>query len=882
MRRLDLSTGRHGVFSSDPKFFFYPSFTVVVSESLELRCTREEICAALDEVLTQVLGPRVELWQLLFEDCILEMESLREDDLKGMNASAGGLVWVRRRNGSWWPGRILCVDELAKCLRTKKAGTPVKLLGREEGTVDWYNLEKSKRIKAFRCGEYDDCIARAKASAIRSNRRTADSGKYARRVDAILHALELEKCHLTSGNEKLSTSKNNSKVSCIAEDSLKQRKIMFKNRREIVFTARKSGKPKEIYTHELSHSVASFERPEQPLNSAVQKKRWKNPNDSEDDGDEGIRRMKDLQDLGLGMVSTGKPNMRASMKETCAKGPSGRASQNEPDFDNNSSSITHRSCFKNSCLSSRTTRLFHVYQNLKRRNRRRRRLTKIWVGSDSVKVNVPLIYQDSVITGDSPSYGITMKRLNDLKSSSKKNKFSLMDTSSLDCSESSYERTLLHVQEKNGTAVYDLNPPSVVRDDADDNLSNGLVNVPILIGERNVEGVLSICKTRASRKIHSYAAEKLSVHSVQVCMVSKSGEGLVEASSTNSVSSANHIVQRIKKSNIGLNSKVRGHSKYSSFNMNLNSVSSDDEAENACDGSLTSDISDQSVRCGSLTELSNLHEAQTVLASINSATANDFACIYKSLQSGNNLQCSYSTSSAQLKGALREVFTSTMQVQDSDKREQSVVSISPRCAVLELSNSASVASLYDVELKVQANYHGQRAPLVSLVSKLDGKAIVGHAIAVEILGDGSSATLLNCAHHLTGRSINLLRNRVNIICKLSEKLNDLKKPELSVHETSHLSCSNSTLLKRRPLGGRNLSCKNSSLLKRKPLCGRRSGFSPRKIRRLSSITVDLNNKDNVREIIVEKVEPLSVACIPLRVVFGRLHEALGFSSQPAK
>ncbi|PKU82746.1 Uncharacterized protein MA16_Dca015143 [Dendrobium catenatum] len=121
MLRLDLSTGRHGVFSSDPKFFFYPSFTVVVSEGLELRCIREEICAALDE--------------LLFEDCILEMESLQEDDLKGMNASAGGLVWVRRRNGSWWPGRILCVDELAKCLRTKKAGTPVKLLGREEGTV---------------------------------------------------------------------------------------------------------------------------------------------------------------------------------------------------------------------------------------------------------------------------------------------------------------------------------------------------------------------------------------------------------------------------------------------------------------------------------------------------------------------------------------------------------------------------------------------------------------------------------------------------------------------------------------------------------------------------------------------------------------------------
>lgn len=786
------------------------------------------------------------------------MESLRGDDLKGMNASAGGLVWVRRRNGSWWPGRILCVDELAKCLHTKKTGTPIKLLGREEATVDWYNLEKSKRIKAFRCGDYDDCIARAKASAIRSNRRTANSGKYARRVDAIIHALELEKCYIANGNEKFRSSKNNSKVSCITEDLLKQRKMMFKNRRELVFSARKSGKPKEKCAHGHSHSVASFERPERPLNSAVQKKRWKTPNDSEDDGDEGIRRMKDLQDLGLGMVSTGKPNMHASMKESCTKYPSLCDSQNEPDFNNNLSSISLRNSFK------RTPRLFQVYQNLKRRNRRRRRLTKIWVSSDSVNVNVPLMYQDSVITADLPSYGITMKRLNDLKSSSKKTKFSVTDNSCLNCSVSSYEKTLLHAEEKNGTALYDFNSPSMVRDDVDGSLSNGLVNVPILIGERNVEGFLSISNTCTSRKIHSYAAEKLSVHSVQVCLVSKSGEGFVEASSTNSVSPANHIIRRLKKSNIGLNSNVKGHSRYSSLNLNQNSGSSDDEADNACDGSLTSDVSDQSVRCGSLTELSNMHEAQTVPASISSATANDFACIYKSLQPGNNLQSSYSTASAQLKGALREVFSSTLQVRDSDKREQSVVSISPRCAVLELSNSANVATLYDVELKVQANYHGQRAPLVSLVSKLNGKAIVGHAISVDILGDGSSATLLNSVRHMTGCSINLLRNSVNIICKLREKLDHLAKSKLSVQEkTSHLSCNNSSLSKRKPPGGR------------------KSSFSPRKIRRLSSITVDLNNRDNGREVIVEKVDPSSVSCIPLGVVFSRLNEALSCSSHPA-
>lgn len=346
---------------------------------------------------------------------------------------------------------------------------------------DWFNLEKSKRIKAFRCGEYDDCIARAKVSAIRSNKR--NSGKYAHRVDAILHALELEKCHLTNGNDKLSSRKSNSKVSGIAEDLLKQKKMMFKNRREFVFTAKKFGKSKESCSHELSHSVTSFERPEQPLDSTIQKKRLKNPNDSEDDGDEGIRRMKDLQDLGLGMVTKGKPNMRANMKESCAKDPFGHASQNKSAFAKKISSISLRSSSKQSY-----TQLYNVYQNLKRRNRRRRRrLTKIWVGSD--KVNVPLIYQDSINTEDLTSYEITMKRLNDLKSSSKKTKFSLTDNCNLNCSESSYARTLLHVKEKNGTAVYDFNPASVLRDEAD-SFSNGLVNVPILIGERNVEGMV--------------------------------------------------------------------------------------------------------------------------------------------------------------------------------------------------------------------------------------------------------------------------------------------------------------------------------------------------------------------------------------------------------
>ncbi|KAI5067833.1 hypothetical protein GOP47_0018361 [Adiantum capillus-veneris] len=105
--------------------------------------------------------------------------------------SEGSLVWVRRRNGHWWPGRVLAAHEVPRShLLVPKSGTPVKLLGKDDASVDWYNFGKSRRIKAFRCGEFDDCIERARSfGCLRSKNRE----KYARRDDAILHALELEK-----------------------------------------------------------------------------------------------------------------------------------------------------------------------------------------------------------------------------------------------------------------------------------------------------------------------------------------------------------------------------------------------------------------------------------------------------------------------------------------------------------------------------------------------------------------------------------------------------------------------------------------------------------------------------------------------------------------
>ena len=65
-----------------------------------------------------------------------EMGSTGASNTNGIDASVGGLVWVRRRNGSWWPGRIMGLDELSEsCLVSPRSGTPVKLLGREDASV---------------------------------------------------------------------------------------------------------------------------------------------------------------------------------------------------------------------------------------------------------------------------------------------------------------------------------------------------------------------------------------------------------------------------------------------------------------------------------------------------------------------------------------------------------------------------------------------------------------------------------------------------------------------------------------------------------------------------------------------------------------------------
>lgn len=64
------------------------------------------------------------------------MVSSSEENGNNIDSTVGGLVWVRRRNGAWWPGRILGNNELPDSFSvSKRSGTPVKLLGREDASM---------------------------------------------------------------------------------------------------------------------------------------------------------------------------------------------------------------------------------------------------------------------------------------------------------------------------------------------------------------------------------------------------------------------------------------------------------------------------------------------------------------------------------------------------------------------------------------------------------------------------------------------------------------------------------------------------------------------------------------------------------------------------
>ncbi|GMN37047.1 hypothetical protein TIFTF001_006491 [Ficus carica] len=342
------------------------------------------------------------------------MGSSGETSNKGIDASVGGLVWVRRRNGSWWPGRILGLDELSEsCLVSPRSGTPVKLLGREDASVDWYNLEKSKRVKAFRCGEYDDCIEKAKASAANSSKKAV---KYARREDAILHALEIENARLGKDHMDFSTRMNN----LGGENGNSTRESP-----SISHSGNENGDMDDDVSDseensdsapELSQSGISFEEPNHVSSSKVQslQGRRRTPNDSEDDGTEGVKRMRGLEDLGVGVSSKRKIQV-GGLLELVQQDNASLSDSNNGNCVSNGTTVHGNRV--SSSLKRKRTQVTNVHEFLKKKNRRRP-LTKVL--ESTTMVSVPVICDQLPNSCGSPLGGLSDGKVSVLESTEPK------------------------------------------------------------------------------------------------------------------------------------------------------------------------------------------------------------------------------------------------------------------------------------------------------------------------------------------------------------------------------------------------------------------------------------------------------------------------------
>lgn len=146
-------------------------------------------------------------------------------------------------------------------------------------------------------------------------------------------------------------------------------------------------------------------------------------------------------------------------------------------------------------------------------------------------------------------------------------------------------------------------------------------------------------------------------------------------------------------------------------------------------------------------------------------------------------------------------------------------------------SSMSHSGLYEVKIEVKSNYNKPRnVPLVSRMSELNGKAIVGHPLSVEILEEG--------------------------YC------NGMVMPQVAV-KTKSLSKKNGK--KRKSRGGSRKSKKKSSSLSIKT-------------RRLSTLTSQRLTERSKKQT-TEKAKETVVACIPLKVVFSRINEVLKGSAR---
>ncbi|KAI9157250.1 hypothetical protein LWI28_019228 [Acer negundo] len=748
----------------------------------------------------------------------------------------GSIVWVRRRNGSWWPGKILGPEELTTThLTSPRSGTPVKLLGRDDASVDWYNLEKSKRVKAFRCGEFDDCIDRAEASQGMPARKRE---KYARREDAILHALELEKQLLRKQGKIGATS------------DLARSKLSVSIKKELVtpsgISDTNTGNPENPNSNQLSKVL---DMPPNDENSPLHSQKSKEGNQlgSEDDHFEVLPRMRGLEDLGLrtgplkrklssgALDSSEKPTVDNILQIPSSGGPSnGRT-----------------------CDANGEDQMGGTFQA--------KRSRCVYLPDDSKetldsKENLPSHIGMSHLQFEDGDYDPLTGCSNEENSSG------FMEDDESDSSESSTES-----EADSSETEPDMDEEMTLRSGASvsreaEFRSQALVEHGSMSSEEHDESAHS------GEMAHLHPLERISVN---------------EAVSKWQLKGKRNIRYLAKSSMDATDERDFNGSIHGTYREGKGTAFS----QRATGQSLSSwgryDLSDA------------FDEADLNDRDFCNQMIGGYAYTSRPSSRGRNnfgrSNIDWDDMTWEDQPALRGHW--------ADKVER----FNPRFIGHYNLGGRSRPMLVDVDLKVQASYQKEPVPIVSLMSKLDGKAIIGHPIQIESLQDGLSESLIPANDYFgneaidhdggnrtvppawrTARRTNLRVPRPNISSSslnsdmgaashsfLDDERKSQRKPNIgsSGHKESLLKKSQSHIP--RPMTDRKYPKK---LLKKVSLS------SSQKTRTLSSIAIDRNlssravydssNSQMNGLIKSDSSGPTTVACIPVKLVFSRLLEKI--------
>ncbi|XP_068648130.1 uncharacterized protein At1g51745-like [Aristolochia californica] len=678
-----------------------------------------------------------------------------------IDVSAGGLVWVRRRNGSWWPGRIMGLDELPElCCHSPRLGTPVKLLGRKNAKVGWYNLEKSRHVKAFRCGDFDECIKRAKASA---SHCTKTGFKYAHRDDAILHALKFENVNRSNCGRQF----------CLREDDIIGKVTV-----------------ESCSTQDFTQSAISFETVN-PINGSredgfIWKKRRKMPNDSEDDQNDGSKQMRDLDDIGLRLVpvqnSGEHPEVVFSDSDSLSGSDICDSLSNCNPVNNSKGSFVY--------LRRRHSYLgHHVHESLKRKSRCRS-ISKVLQSTSMVDFSA-----------------LGNENITDVKVSG---------AESLDSVKTKFSRDITNNSDSTGTSCQ----KDIVSSNVSEDTANGEIDVTVFLGsprlKDNVLSGLNVHETGCSHmpiafkdnqtedtpEIHS-GAESHNVSSNKVAFMQSKSEAHGDICPA---SIACHDCVKERHASMQQLRGKRNSKLFGKDNFEEKAVKSKDffiNANNFFHESVVSDWQSQ-LRNGSIRWKKRTAVAQSI-------SVNEDSLLTTGILPSQN---SHSTTYFPLTGYL-----------------------------------------FDVHLEVQATYKGDYVPLVSVTSKLNGKSIVGHPITVDVLGDGFCDNLMT--------SVDLWHRTSS--CELydvpiTEYLEPLIDVVIQTHQCGYLAANvcNPTHL-----------AVGSGRLSKSGKCG---GL-PKKTQKLSLVAVGHELREQERTL-MDNLDSLDTACVPPKVVFRRINEAL--------